>query len=247
MAIGDSTTEGLQDPDGCGGYRGWANRFAEHLARANGGIQYANLAVRGLISKDVRETQLGAALAMKPDLSTVVSGMNDLLRPRFDADEVAGHVAAMIEALTASGATVLTFTMPDMVRVMPMARLIRGRLLALNQRLRDNCRRTGAVLLDLAAHEVGGDRRLWHEDRLHANSVGHERAAMGLAHAAGLEGFEAWADPLPREELTLGDVARAELHWARHYLVPWLADHLRPVATVVHLPKRPQLTPLTLS
>ena len=31
VAIGDSTTEGLEDPDGQGGYRGWANRFAEHL------------------------------------------------------------------------------------------------------------------------------------------------------------------------------------------------------------------------
>ena len=29
VAIGDSTTEGLDDPDGAGGYRGWADRLAE--------------------------------------------------------------------------------------------------------------------------------------------------------------------------------------------------------------------------
>ncbi|MCW3813923.1 hypothetical protein ONA91_05570 [Micromonospora sp. DR5-3] len=40
VAIGDSTTEGLDDPDGAGGYRGWADRFALALARAQGGLAY---------------------------------------------------------------------------------------------------------------------------------------------------------------------------------------------------------------
>ena len=34
VAIGDSTTEGMDDPDGDGGYRGWADRFAVHVARS---------------------------------------------------------------------------------------------------------------------------------------------------------------------------------------------------------------------
>jgi hypothetical protein len=34
VAIGDSTTEGLDDPDGAGGYRGWADRLAEIIANA---------------------------------------------------------------------------------------------------------------------------------------------------------------------------------------------------------------------
>ena len=33
VAIGDSSTEGIYDPDGSGGYRGWANRLAERIAR----------------------------------------------------------------------------------------------------------------------------------------------------------------------------------------------------------------------
>jgi len=32
VALGDSTTEGLEDPDGRGGYRGWADRLAERVA-----------------------------------------------------------------------------------------------------------------------------------------------------------------------------------------------------------------------
>ena len=49
VAIGDSTTEGMDDPDGAGGYRGWADRFATHVARAQPGhpLEYANLVIRG--------------------------------------------------------------------------------------------------------------------------------------------------------------------------------------------------------
>ena len=34
VALGDSSTERLMDPDGAGGYRGWADRLAQHLADA---------------------------------------------------------------------------------------------------------------------------------------------------------------------------------------------------------------------
>src|ERR1700677_4151624 len=47
VAIGDSATEGLGDPVGPGGFRGWADRLAERLAKTNPTVQYANVAVRG--------------------------------------------------------------------------------------------------------------------------------------------------------------------------------------------------------
>ena len=47
---------------------------------------YANLAVRGCRARDVRHRQLDAALALRPDLASVVVGMNDLLRHDYDAD-----------------------------------------------------------------------------------------------------------------------------------------------------------------
>jgi lysophospholipase L1-like esterase len=85
VALGDSTAEGLDDPDGRGGYRGWADRLAERIAAGQGRLLYANLAVRGRNTRRVLEEQLGLALAMRPDLALVVAGTNDLLRPRFDA------------------------------------------------------------------------------------------------------------------------------------------------------------------
>ncbi|MBN9621317.1 MAG: SGNH/GDSL hydrolase family protein, partial [Actinobacteria bacterium] len=63
IAIGDSQTEGLLDEDGRGGYRGWADRFAELLAVENPYLRYANLAIRGRRLDAIRDEQLAPALA----------------------------------------------------------------------------------------------------------------------------------------------------------------------------------------
>jgi lysophospholipase L1-like esterase len=230
VAIGDSSTEGLDDPDGRGGYRGWANRLAAHVAAAQaGGLLYANLAVRGRKTKDVRREQLSPALAMHPDLVTVFSGVNDIARRRCDVKAVARETERMLSAFAATGATVLTITMPDLSAVAPVARLVRDRLLELNDRVRDACTRSGTLCVDLARVPVTGDLRLWSEDRLHANSEGHRRIAAALAHALGLPGYDAsWADPLPPAP-PASIVARVtdELRWTGEHLVPWLWRHAR--------------------
>ncbi|MBM0259246.1 SGNH/GDSL hydrolase family protein [Micromonospora sp. 4G55] len=229
VAIGDSTTEGLDDPDDAGGYRGWADRFAEAVAREQGGLEYANLAIRGRTTARILAEQLPVALDLAPDLCTVVAGMNDVLRPSFDARRIAADVATMQRALVGQGATVLTFTLPDPVPVMPLARPLRGRVVMLNAALRRVTAETGATLLDFAAHPVASDPRLWSEDRLHANSAGHERIAAALAYTAGLPGYDdSWTRPLAVAPRRRGhEVLRAELAWTRRHLLPWLARHLR--------------------
>jgi lysophospholipase L1-like esterase len=229
VAVGDSTTEGLDDPDGSGGYRGWADRLAEHVARAFPGLDYANLAVRGRLTHEIAAEQLPVALSLKPDLATCIAGMNDLIRPRFDARDVVARIEAMHEALIAGGATVLTFTLPAPGPGMPLARLIAPRVSRFNRLLRASTRRTGALLLDLGAVPVASDPRLWSDDRLHANSAGHERIARGLAHTLGLPGVDgSWASPLPPLDPTpLRTALRADLGWARTHLGPWVMRHIR--------------------
>ncbi|MFC8616771.1 hypothetical protein ACFT9M_10185 [Micromonospora purpureochromogenes] len=99
----------------------------------------------------------------------------------------------------------------------------------LNAALRRVTADTGATLLDFAAHPVASDPRLWSEDRLHANSAGHERIAAALAHTAGLPGYDdSWTRPLTVAPRRRGhEVLRAELAWTRRHLLPWLARHLR--------------------
>ena len=247
VALGDSSTEGIDDPDGSGGYRGWSQRLAERIRAAQGGLHYANLAVRGLTTAQVRERQLGAALAMRPDLATVFCGTNDVTQWSFDAGRVAADIAEMQQALVAGGATVLSFTLPDLTPVMPLARLIAPRIAALNHALASASRSTGSILVDFAAYPVATDSRLWSEDRIHANSAGHARIAEALAQALRLpDGNDAWRLPFPKElEQTRRQWWVAELRWMRRHLFPWLWQGIFQRSSAEgRSPKRPELLPL---
>jgi len=249
VAIGDSSTEGLDDPDGRGGYRGWANRLAAHVAAAQEGpLLYANLAVRGRRTRQVRREQLPAALGMHPDLVTVFAGVNDVVRRQCDVAAVAREMETLLAAFTETGAAVLTITMPDLSAVAPVARLVRDRVLALNERVREACARTGARCVDVARAPVTGDVRLWSPDRLHANSEGHRRIAAALAHTLRLAGHDgSWAEPLPPAPMPslaarLGD----ELRWTGEHLIPWLWRHARGISSGDgRTAKRPTLETVT--
>ena len=248
VALGDSSTEGIDDPDSAGGYRGWSQRLAERIdAAQHGGLLYANLAVRGLTTRQVREHQLSAAVAMRPDLATVFCGTNDVTGRRFDLAGVAADLAALQRTLVDQGATVLSFTLPDLTPLMPMARLIAPRIAALNTALAEISRESGAILVDFAAYPVATDPRLWSEDRIHANSAGHTRIAEALAQALGLPGSnDAWREPLATP---LAQTRRqwwaAEARWVRRHLLPWLWMSLCGQSTGDgHRPKRPTLRPL---
>jgi lysophospholipase L1-like esterase len=60
VAIGDSFTEGVGDPDPTrpNGLRGWADRVAEVLAAGDPGFGYANLAIRGRKLAGILDGQL---------------------------------------------------------------------------------------------------------------------------------------------------------------------------------------------
>jgi lysophospholipase L1-like esterase len=244
VAIGDSTTEGLEDPypDGSG-YRGWADRLAERMAAASPGLLYANLAVRGKLARQVHDEQLAAALALEPDFSTVVAGLNDTLRPRCDLDATAGYLDAMIGALRDRGAAVATMTFPDPVTVNPLARVARGRVLEYNECIREIAQRRGALFVDFERAGTG-DARLWHSDRLHANSDGHARMADAFAGALGLEGSgDEWTTPLPTAPppRRVSSVS-ANAVWMVKHLAPWVMRRIRGVSSGDGLPpKRPVL------
>ena len=251
VALGDSSTEGLEDDlTPTGRHRGWADRLAEHVARAQTEpLLYANLAVRGRKMRHLVAEQLEPALAMEPDLVSVFAGTNDIIRSNFDLAAVLRDLAILLRAFRARGATVVTITMPDLSDVAPMARRIAPRLAAFNEGVRALCADTGTRLLDAAQHPVAVDRRLWHEDRLHANAEGHRRIAAGLAHVAGIPGFEhAWDEPLPPAPArgALTGIA-GELHWAAKYLTPWILRRLLGRSSGDDVsPKRPTLAPVQL-
>ncbi|KAF0246384.1 MAG: G-D-S-L family lipolytic [Planctomycetota bacterium] len=246
VAIGDSSTEGLEDPDGAGGYRGWANRLAERVAEVQGSLLYANLGVRGKTSREIRDEQLAPALEMKPDLATVFAGSNDMLERGFDPGALQDELARIFGSLVAAEAVVLTFTLPDLTGVMPIGRLLSRRVRAMNDAIRDASASTGARLVDFAAHSIGSDPRLWTEDRFHVNAEGHARIAAALAQALGLPGSDdAWKRPLPGADARTRWARWVETgRWYRRHLLgrvwPGRAD------TESLRAKRPRLEPVPL-
>jgi lysophospholipase L1-like esterase len=248
VALGDSSTEGLEDPGTEGRHRGWADRLALHVAQAQGQpLLYANLAVRGRKTRHLVDEQLAPALAMQPDLASVFAGTNDIIRSNFDLARVVADQRTLFTALRATGATVVTITMPDLSEVAPLAKRARPRLLAFNDAIRELCAETGVRLLDVARFPVAGDPRLWHEDRLHANAEGHRRIAAGLAGVLGLPGFDAaWMAPLPPlPPPAVGTRVAAELRWATRYLLPWMLRRLTRRSSGDRItPKRPTLEPI---
>lgn len=228
VALGDSQTEGLGDGDEERGHRGWADRLAELLAAGNPDLGYANLAVRGRLTADIKAEQLGPALALEPDLVTVMAGMNDLVRPGFDAARVAADIEEMFTELTAAGARVATVTFPDIGRISPLARRAVPRVLDLNARIRAAADRHGVVVLDTFPHRVTTDPRLWSGDRLHASPLGHARIAAGMADALGVPGHADWLRPLPPlPPVSVFGATAAEARWFAGFLGPWLWRRLR--------------------
>jgi lysophospholipase L1-like esterase len=252
VAIGDSFTEGMSDPDprSENAYIGWADRLAAHLAtlakEAGHDFAYANLAVRGRLLADVIGPQLEAALALGPDLVSMVGGGNDILRPRADLDGIAARLEEAVVRIQAAGADVLLATPTDPAGA-PVLRHLRGRHAIHSANLFSIAQLHGCYVINQWGMRALRDFRLWSDDRIHMTSEGHRRVALNALSALGHETDRAeWSTPLPpaapvgrRETLTANAV------WARTHLAPWVQRRLRGESsgdTVTA--KRPQLAPV---
>jgi lysophospholipase L1-like esterase len=251
VALGDSFTEGLDDPrDDQHGYRGWADRFAEKLAAQQPGLRYANLAVRGKMLRQVAEEQVPQAIAMSPDLVSIAAGGNDLLRLHSDPDPLAQLFDEVIRTLLMAGCQVVIFTGFD--PRFPVLRLLRGKVAAYNMHLRAIADRHGCQVVDLWGMSVLRDPRAWSADRLHLTPDAHRRVALRACEVLGVSVDEDWREPWPEAENVASSGRRAwlaarrmDLHWARVHAAPWVARRVRGISSGDGVdPKRPELLPL---
>jgi phosphatidylinositol alpha 1,6-mannosyltransferase len=231
VALGDSLTEGLCDSSrqAAGEYRGWADRLALLLAHAGGRepLLYANLAVRSRRIDEVLVEQIPHALALRPDLVSVLVGANDLVAPRARPERLAERLATGVAALRASGAEVLVVT--------PFAphrgylRALHARFERFNVVLRRRCAELGAVVLDFAADPACAEPRSWAEDRVHLSSHGHRVLSYRAAAALGVPD----ASELGALDLAMHDEQGAEdawiptTRWLRVHAAPWALRRLR--------------------
>jgi lysophospholipase L1-like esterase len=211
VALGDSITLGIGDPvrlapepgdrgrKGKRAWRGWAALLAEGLVDPELHIVAGN----GALWANVERDQLPAALQLRPDIASVVIGVNDTLRPNFDTDRIANSAAHTIGALRACRAEVLTMRLPDPGKMLGMpgvlARPLARRAQQINEVMDGLAERFGTLHFDAATDEESYDPRMWAVDRLHPSERGHRLIARRfhalLAEAGHTLGPEPGAEP----------------------------------------------------
>jgi lysophospholipase L1-like esterase len=233
VAVGDSVTEGVGDP-GRDGLQGWVH----HLADEAGLQLVANLARAGARVADVRRHQLERAVAAAPDVVTCAIGVNDVLRPGFDATAFAAdydHVLGTLAGAATRG--VLTMTLHDVAASLPLPAGVRARLRErtgeANAVIEEVASRHGAWVLDAQTAPALRAAGMLSIDRLHPNRRGHRfiaSAAMDVLRENG-------ALPAgPRAATPAADPLSVRLAAAGRHLL-WVARHI--AAMRPRAPRRP--------
>ena len=230
VALGDSTTEGLDDPRPGGGYRGWADRLAERLASEEPGLLYANLAVRG--RRIPRCTRSSSARRSRSSPTSSTGGRRPQRRappPLRRMTVSAGHLEAMLPSCARPARRLATFTLPDLSPVVPLGT--------------DRARAAGCLQRsDVRDRQAHGDDRLRPRERADLpRPAGVERRPAAREHArprADRRGDVRDARP-PGQRRHVGGgaagarrraphaVVAAELVWARRHFGPRLVRRAR--------------------
>lgn len=225
VALGDSLTQGIGDPVG-EGWRGWAALLATGLGAPGAPAEFHNLATSGARTQDVLEQQTPTALALRPDLVSVLVGVNDTLRCTYDIHTVAARLSRAYAAITQQGCALLTACLPDpgaMLRLPALlARPLARRQQAVNAVVHALSERHGALHLHMAQGGWLTDRTMWSADRLHPGERGHRLLAVrahGLLAEAGLA-----AGPAPSAEPELPPpTLSANVRWLATAGAAWVA------------------------
>jgi len=218
-ALGDSITAGMGDPVPG---RGWAALLAGTLPQP----ELHNLATLGALAADVERVQLPAATAWRPDVASVVIGINDTLRGDFDPERTGASVGRTVAALRAAGAEVLTMRLPDPGQMFGLPGALARRMRAVNATVDEVARRYGTVHLDAARDPATYERCYWSVDRLHPNERGHRLIACRFHALLAAAGFPVGPDPDP-EPSSPPPTRLAEVGWMATKGTAWLVRRSR--------------------
>jgi lysophospholipase L1-like esterase len=227
-ALGDSATVGIGDPVP-GGWRGWSRLLAAALGTSYD-VSYCNLAVPGATATDVLRGQLGDAVTHRPDLASLVVGVNDTMRAGWHPGRLRDELMTCAAALHDTGATLLTarfhdhgavFGLPGVLR-----RPLRARIEVVNEVYDEVHATFGGHRLDLAARSDVLDRTFWSVDRLHPSELGHR--ALARAYADQLAGAGLVFEPPSLEPAGGQPVGwRQDVAWLVTEGAPWVGRRAR--------------------
>ncbi|MGN7247783.1 SGNH/GDSL hydrolase family protein [Janibacter anophelis] len=228
VAVGDSFTEGVGDPNlhYPNQVRGWADRFARQLGRADPTWRYANLAIRSKFLDQVVTDQLEPALALRPTHVSFSAGGNDLLALRADVDGIAERYEQALLRLVVSGAHVIVFT-TFVPRATGLLKPLVRRVGACNDAIRDLATTHDVTLIDHDAMREFDDKGLWALDRIHMSRPGHKRMAAVVAETLDVPHTLKLRDLVPPDAPGWRHALRTEAEFIRDEVVPLVRRRLR--------------------
>ena len=246
VAIGDSLSEGLGDwgfehnREGCG----WTDRLAGllgHEAAVRGmSFEYANLAIRGSKMLPILTAQLEDAIALEPDLVTIMAGSNDLMKPKSQHPALQALLRGAIQRLLDSGCQVVVANTINPLHLRVFRKLAR-RAESMTKLIEETAAELGVPVLDVFRIEKFNDLCFWAEDMVHFSGYGHMRIANKAAELLRLSHrFE------EEEEFEMLGPNRNffdTIRWVWIYVLPFIGRRLRGASSGDGLePKYPQWT-----
>ncbi|MBP2242766.1 lysophospholipase L1-like esterase [Cytobacillus eiseniae] len=183
VAMGDSLTVGVGDEVEGFPRSSWVDTFAQMHSPP---FLATNLAKRGLVTKEVRMTQLEKALTLQADLVSLITGANDILKEQWNRNEYKNEMEHMIDALSQTGATIIIGNMPDFTARLPIPtekkQGLKEQLLAANEVIYLLNHEYKFHLIDFWNTPLAQDPSIWSNDRIHPNSRGYQEIAALIYH-----------------------------------------------------------------
>jgi lysophospholipase L1-like esterase len=167
-------------------------------------------------------------MTRRASLTTVLIGLNDVIRGGFDPEAVRADLHATVAGLRSNEGTVLLARLHDPTAFVRLPRRLRRCLVervAVINRAIDAGRGPGVVVLDLARIPTLQQRAGWAVDRLHPSAAGHFAIAAAACALLADSGFGV-CQPHASRSVVPAYGTLAEARWLARHGAPYLARHL---------------------
>lgn len=179
-ALGDSFSCALPGT-GAATPPGWADILAASLGEDHD-VSFCDLAEPGATTDDVRRAQAPLARDHRPNLASLVAGLQDVTRSTWDPVTVRYRLMRSADDLAWSGAVILSVRFHDHSTVLGLGRDAgRGlayRIAELNDIYDEIDDAYGTLRIDLAEHDEVQQDSFWSQHPLHPSLVGHQFLAL---------------------------------------------------------------------
>lgn len=179
--LGDSAAFGIGDYDINGDPRGWAHYLSSAFA---GQIQYLNVSRPGAKSLEVRDIQFPKIKEFKPNICGLIVGGNDILRNDFNPNRIYVNLKSTIIELQKINSEILMLELHDPTKLLKLPKVLENiltkRVNAVNEVIYRLNEEFNIVLLKTRSLPDIYSKSLWHIDRMHPGTKGHQILALSF-------------------------------------------------------------------